>query len=171
MHPDTGSYLGFATIRYRDSKRPDRPPVTAIDAARKAVRTRGLKVGADMVRVEYDPEGRRSRRMLEEHLRRDRQKQEQARQAQAIASVPKGPPTGPKSTTAAGFVRPPPTAPKGPAAQRQASAPGQPPPTVPTRPRAHPGAVEGPSLSTQLANDPYIFVPMPARRPSGVAGR
>ena len=25
MHPDTGSYLGFATIRYRDSKRPGRP--------------------------------------------------------------------------------------------------------------------------------------------------
>ncbi|KAI1030577.1 hypothetical protein LB505_004053 [Fusarium chuoi] len=74
MHPETGSYLGFATIRYRDSKRPDRPPVSAMEAARRAVRTRGIKVDADIVRVEYDAEGRRSRRMLEEHLKREKEK-------------------------------------------------------------------------------------------------
>lgn len=159
MHPDTGSYLGFATIRYRDSKRPDRPRVSAIDAARRAVRTRGIKVDADVVKVEYDPEGRKSRRMLEEVLKREREKlaNESARS--------KPPPTGPKSATAPGFVRPPPTAPKGPASQRapppvtvpQSTQPAQ--VTAPAAAQARPhGIVESQIISSQLANDPYIFV-------------
>ncbi|KAM0448020.1 hypothetical protein ACHAO4_008551 [Trichoderma viride] len=161
MHPDTGSYLGFATIRYRDSKRPDRPRVSAIDAARRAVRTRGVKVDADLVKVEYDPEGRKSRRMLEEVLKREREKlaNESARS--------KPPPTGPKSATAPGFVRPPPTAPKGPASQRApppapvpqaATQPAQvPAPAAATQARPH-GIVESQIIGSQLSNDPYIFV-------------
>ncbi|KAH6606318.1 histone-lysine n-methyltransferase [Trichoderma cornu-damae] len=157
MHPDTGSYLGFATIRYRDSKRPDRPRVSAIDAARRAVRTRGIKVDADIVKVEYDPEGRKSRRMLEEVLRKEREKlaNESARS--------KPPPTGPKSATVP-FVRPPPTAPKGPLFQRnpsiigaQATAPPQAPAPAPPPARSH-GTIESQVISSQLANDPYIFV-------------
>lgn len=158
MHPDTGSYLGFATIRYRDSKRPDRPRVTAIDAARRAVRTRGIKVDADVVRVEYDPEGRKSRRMLEEVLKKEREKlaNESARS--------KPPPTGPKSVTVPGFVRPPPTAPKGPASHQrappptvviQATAPSQAP--APPQTRSH-GTVEAQLIGAQLASEPYIFV-------------
>ncbi|RFU73456.1 histone-lysine n-methyltransferase, h3 lysine-4 specific [Trichoderma arundinaceum] len=157
MHPDTGSYLGFATIRYRDSKRPDRPRVSAIDAARRAVRTRGIKVDADIVKVEYDPEGRKSRRMLEEVLKKEREKlaNESARA--------KPPPTGPKSVTVPGFVRPPPTAPKGLASQRNPPTAGiqaaPPPPQAPAplQPRPH-GTVESQIISSQLANDPYIFV-------------
>ncbi|KAL7797436.1 hypothetical protein V8C37DRAFT_369469 [Trichoderma ceciliae] len=156
MHPDTGSYLGFATIRYRDSKRPDRPRVSAIDAARRAVRTRGIKVDADFVKVEYDPEGRKSRRMLEEVLKREREKlaNESARS--------KPPPTGPKSVTVPGFARPPPTAPKGLASQRppptvgiQVTAPVQAPAPIQARPQ---GTVESQIISSQLANEPYIFV-------------
>ncbi|UKZ83641.1 hypothetical protein TrVFT333_011450 [Trichoderma virens FT-333] len=168
MHPDTGSYLGFATIRYRDSKRPDRPRVSAIDAARRAVRTRGIKVDADIVKVEYDPEGRKSRRMLEEVLKREREKL-----ANESARI-KPPPTGPKSSTAPGFSRPPPTAPKGLAPQRPhptlgvpATAPSQsqaPPPTsavaaTATTQQARPHTtIESQIISSQLANDPYIFV-------------
>lgn len=169
MHPDTGSYLGFATIRYRDSKRPDRPRVSAIDAARRAVRTRGIKVDADIVKVEYDPEGRKSRRMLEEVLKREREKL-----ANESARI-KPPPTGPKSATAPGFSRPPPTAPKGLAPQRPhptlgvpATAPPKsqapPPPTATTAVAAAaqqarpPVAVESQVISSQLTNDPYIFV-------------
>ncbi|KAH7152513.1 histone H3 methyltransferase complex protein [Dactylonectria estremocensis] len=158
MHPETGSYLGFATIRYRDSKRPDRPRVSAIDAARRAVRTRGIKVDADMVRVEYDPEGRKSRRMLEDHLRRGREKQEKEKLAQA-ASQSRVPPTGPKSVPVPGFVRPPPTAPKGPAAHRQ-STPAAPGPGLPT-PNMQPRGnlpTEGPSIAPQLADEPYIYI-------------
>lgn len=161
MHPDTGSYLGFATIRYRDSNRPARPCVLAVDAARRAVRSRGIKVDADVVKVEFDPEGRKSRRMLEEHLRREKEKQDRQRQAQAAPATLKPPPTGPKSASTpanpSGFVRPPPTGPKGPAAQRQQVARGTPhmAPSVPSRPQ---GAVEPPSITSQLADLPYIFV-------------
>ncbi|PTB79841.1 hypothetical protein M440DRAFT_1437032 [Trichoderma longibrachiatum ATCC 18648] len=165
MHPDTGSYLGFATIRYRDSKRPDRPRVSAIDAARRAVRARGIKVDADIVKVEYDPEGRKSRRMLEEVLKREREKlaNESART--------KAPPTGPRSVTVPGFSRPPPTAPKGLAPQRphppnaihssaQAQAQAQaPPPPPPVAQQARPqGTLESQVISSQLTNEPYIFV-------------
>lgn len=164
MHPDTGSYLGFATIRYRDSKRPGRPPVSAVDAARRAVRARGIKVDADVVRVEYDPEGRKSRRMLEEHLKREREKHNKANLVRASSSAPKLPPTGPKSSTstptpapAPGFVRPPPTAPKGPAAQRQPSVPvpQHATPSVAPRPQS---AVEPQIIASQLTDLPYIFV-------------
>ncbi|KAL7812817.1 hypothetical protein V8C26DRAFT_430610 [Trichoderma gracile] len=169
MHPDTGSYLGFATIRYRDSKRPDRPRVSAIDAARRAVRTRGIKVDADIVKVEYDPEGRKSRRMLEEVLKREREKlaNESART--------KAPPTGPRSATAPGFFRPPPTAPKGLAPQRphppnaihspalsqaqaQVQAPPPPPPPTATHQARPQGTLESQVISSQLTNEPYIFV-------------
>lgn len=140
MHPDTGSYLGFATIRYRDSNRPNMPRVSAIDAARRAVKARGIKVDSDLVRVEFDPEGRKSRRMMEEHLKRDREKQK-------VSQVAPAPPTGPKS------ARPPPTAPKGPAASR----PGTTPAAQPSQSRPHP-SVPQQSIASRFANEPYIFV-------------
>ncbi|KIL91190.1 hypothetical protein FAVG1_05889 [Fusarium avenaceum] len=156
MHPETGSYLGFATIRYRDSKRPDRPPVPAIEAARRAVRTRGIKVDADIVRVEYDAEGRRSRRMLEEHLKREKEKFEKIEQ-ERLAQAAKAPPTGPKSGTAPAFTRPPPTAPKGPSAQRQPAASSAPQlPTLASQPKAL--NIEASNLAQKLADDPYIYV-------------
>ncbi|KAF7548608.1 hypothetical protein G7046_g8609 [Stylonectria norvegica] len=157
MHPDTGSYLGFATIRYRDSNRPGRP-MTAIDAARRAVRARGIKVDADIVRVEYDAEGRKSRRMLEEHLKREKEKQDKERLALAAAQS-KLPPTGPKLVAAPGFARPPPTGPKGPATQRQVATPGplMPQPTIPSQPRPQ-FAVEPQAVAPQITGEPYIFV-------------
>ncbi|RBR11436.1 uncharacterized protein FIESC28_09050 [Fusarium coffeatum] len=156
MHPETGSYLGFATIRYRDSKRPDRPHVSAIDAARKAVRTRNIKVDADFVHVQYDAEGRKSRRMLEEHLKKEKEKFERIEQ-ERIALAAKAPPTGPKSGTAPGFTRPPPTAPKGPSAQRQSIPPGT--PQLPLVGSQVKGLnIEPSNLSQKLADDPYIYV-------------
>ena len=155
MHPETGSYLGFATIRYRDSKRPDRPRISAIDAARRAVRARGIKVDADLVRVEYDPEGHKSRRMLEEHLRREKEKLEKEKLGQG-SSTPRAPPTGPKSTAMPGLVRVPPTAPKGPAAQRHPFMQGTTQPTA-SHPRAQ-TTVEAQTISSQLAGEPHIFV-------------
>lgn len=163
MHPETGSYLGFATIRYRDSTRSGRQPVLAVDAARRAVRSRGIKVDADVVRVEYDPEGRKSRRMLEEHLKKEKEKmsKERERLSRPAPTTSKPPPTGPKAASAtaagaSGFVRPPPTAPRGPAAQRQ-----QPPigahtmaPSAPSRPHG----IELQSIVQQLADTPHIFV-------------
>jgi len=144
MHPETGVNLGFATIRYRDSAYPGKQHISAIDAARRAVRTRGIKVDSEVVRVEFDPEGRRSRRMLEEHLRRHRERQAKEKLAQIGSNASQTPPTGPKSS------RPPPTAPKGPAASRPGSTPG-------AQPRAHP-VVQTQNLATMLSDEPYVFV-------------
>lgn len=154
MHPETGSNLGFATIRFRDSsKRPDRPAVSAIEAARRAVRAQRIKIDTDMVKVEYDPEGRKSRRMLEDFLRSEKEKLEKER----AKSASKVPPTGPKSAAAQDFVRPPPTAPKGPSLQRPASRSATPShASTPTAP--HSSAVEGANIASQLTNVSYIFV-------------
>ncbi|TQV99108.1 histone-lysine N-methyltransferase, H3 lysine-4 specific [Cordyceps javanica] len=157
MHPETGSYLGFATIRYRDSKRADRPPISAIDAARRAVQARGVKVDSEMVKVEYDPEGRRSRRMLEGHLRREREKLEREKLAQA-AQVAQAAKASVDAKPSSSFARPPPTGPKGPPATRPLALPV----TQQTTPAASvnraPASLEPKDISTQLANDPYIFI-------------
>ncbi|KAG5978137.1 histone methyltransferase set1 [Claviceps digitariae] len=174
MHPDTGSYLGFATIRYRDSKRSGRPPVTAIDAARRAVRTRGIKIDSDIVKVDYDPEGRKSRLMLEEHLNKERQRQLKEKEARDQAAN-KAPPTGPKFvSSAAPFARYPPVAPKGSSGpipmpgHRQTATPAtfttsttgtptQPQPINTPSSRLQ-AAVEPQNIAAQLSNDPYIFI-------------
>ncbi|KKF94994.1 Histone-lysine N-methyltransferase H3 lysine-4 specific [Ceratocystis platani] len=60
LDPEDGSYLGFATFRYRDS-----PPnavrrifVAAIDAARRAVRdANGRRIDTYRIKVEFDADG------------------------------------------------------------------------------------------------------------------
>ncbi|KAI1824638.1 hypothetical protein F4861DRAFT_247817 [Xylaria intraflava] len=183
MHPDTGSYLGFATFRFKDSKQqPRRPAVFAVDAAKRAVRAmNGRKIESNHVKVEFDRDGKKSRQMLEAIIRRDREemaREEMARvemvRATAAPSVPIGPrpPTnyaphlpwsqgeGPVGVRPQvdGFSRPPPTAPKGPAAERQ-----RPPLTdatnwaFPAKPK--PFLASAPSIATRLRSEPYIFIP------------
>ncbi|KAI3323113.1 hypothetical protein HD806DRAFT_497992 [Xylariaceae sp. AK1471] len=173
MHPDTGSYLGFATFRFRDAKQqPRRPPTTAVDATKRAVRVmNGRKIEGNHVKVEFDRDGKKSRQMLETIINKDREEM-----ARAIATPPV--PTGPRSHAdniptssrpqsenpagvrpqADGFSRPPPTAPKGPAAERLR------PPIVETtnwvlsaKPKPH--LASAPSIPSTLRGEPYIFVP------------
>lgn len=119
MHPETGSYLGFGTFRYRDTK-PSRSrpvPVSAIDAARRAVRQlNGSRVEGIPVRVEYDPDGRKSSRMMETTLRKDKEREMKANAARI--------PVAPRGLGGPANLRPPPTAPRGPAALRMQQAPG-----------------------------------------------
>ncbi|KAL2760559.1 hypothetical protein ACRALDRAFT_2039176 [Sodiomyces alcalophilus JCM 7366] len=154
MHPETGSYLGFATFRYKDSlPTRSRPvPIKAMDAARRAVKSmHGQRIESYQIRVDFDPEGKRSRRMLEETLKRDRMAQE--------ASMPKAAPTGPKTNALDTTPGPPPMAPKGPAAHRQfaqnASGVAGRPPHQP-KPRS---LIEEKPIAPQLVGEPYIFVP------------
>lgn len=156
MHPDTGSYLGFATIRYRDSKHPGRPKTSAIDAARRAVRSRGIKVDADIVKVDYDPEGRRSRRMLEDHLRKEKERLNIDTEGHASLPTPTAASSDPKNTATPDFVRPPPTAPKGhvvpnPSTEQGAKA------GVASQP-SRSSVVEMQNISPQLSDRPHIFV-------------
>lgn len=150
MHPETGSFLGFATFRYKDSK-PSRSrpvPVQAIDAAKRAVRSmNGKTIESHRVRVDFDPEGKKSRRMLEDVLKDEREK------SQPLITKPIPTAPRPKDFTA----RPPPTAPRGPAAFRQQQ-------LLPTEGRPLSMAARVSSLIEQvpimnsLKKDPYIFV-------------
>ncbi|KAL2269698.1 hypothetical protein VTJ83DRAFT_1882 [Remersonia thermophila] len=151
MHPETGAYLGFATFRYRDSKPTRTRPVaiSAVDAAKRAIRAmNGNRIEANMVRVEYDAEGKKSSRMLEEVL--NNEKQEAAR-ANASGSRAPGAPK-PKDATVQG---PPPTAPKAPAAQRGGlvNVKG----VWMPKPRSD-SVIESEPVSNHLKHDPFIFV-------------
>ncbi|KAF9881296.1 histone-lysine n-methyltransferase [Colletotrichum karsti] len=151
MHPETGGYLGFATFRYRDAylNRSRPTPVKAIEAARRAVRTmNGQRIDANSIRVEFDPEGKKSAHMVEEALRRERA-------AQEISSGAKAPPTGPRANLSDKVPGPPPMAPKGPSLQRQVVTGAA--PWVPSQPKGH-VAIEDKGIAKQLANDPYVFV-------------
>lgn len=164
MHPETGSYLGFATFRYKDSQ-PNRSrphSISAIDAAKRAVtRMNGMRIEASQVRVEYDPDGRKSGRMMEDVLRKDKEK--------SLASQAKIP-TAPRNPGA--VARAPPTAPKGPAAFRQTlPSPMLPSPKFPIdvlRPGPRPvvvapvGSVRHQAqmqVSTAIHAQPFIFIP------------
>ncbi|KAK3308563.1 SET1-like protein [Chaetomium strumarium] len=150
MHPETGCYLGFATFRYRDSK-PSRSrpvPVTAVDAAKRAIRAmHGKRIEANTIRVEYDAEGRKSSRMLEEVLNKGEEPTQTSAQTLGEPKIP----TGPRSKEV--IPGPPPTAPKGPAAHRALNIQGA------WLPKPRPDSViEADPIAIHLKHDPYIFV-------------
>lgn len=155
MHPDTGSFLGFATFRYKDSKPSRSRPtqVLAMDAAKRAVRImHNKKIESYQVRVEFDPEGKKSRRMLEDALKEDRE------QSQALMPQPPMPrsgavPTAPRSKEI--LPGPPPTAPRGPAAYRQPAVPETRPLSMAARTSS---LIEQTPIATVLKREPYVFV-------------
>ncbi|KAI1261261.1 hypothetical protein F5Y18DRAFT_402354 [Xylariaceae sp. FL1019] len=170
MHPHTGSYLGFATFRFRDSHQPRRPQITGYDAAKGAVRAmNGRKIESQFVKVEFDRDGKQSRRMLENVLRRDREEE-----ARATTKPPA--PTGPRTinehfhhsrssadTTvsrppADAFGRPPPTAPKGPAGGRLRPLTNEPTSWTLSSSMPKPHAPAPQTIPSTLKGEPYIFV-------------
>ncbi|MBE3044619.1 hypothetical protein IMZ48_19055, partial [Candidatus Bathyarchaeota archaeon] len=168
MHPEDGSYLGFATFRYRDTRSNRMWPagVLATDAARRAVRERhNNRVEANRISVEFDPEGRKSGRMLEEVLKKSKERTERALAAARPApSRPSTVPPQDRPRIAANSPAAPPTAPKGPSAQRQvAPVPG---PTLQggggpawasAQPKRSP-LIEDQPIQPQVANVPHIFI-------------
>ncbi|KUJ07691.1 histone H3-K4 methyltransferase Set1 [Mollisia scopiformis] len=150
LHPETGSCLGFATFRYRDSKVMKGVRfVSAIEAAKTAVRKGvGLRVGTQNVKVEFDPEGNKSRRMMENLLKRP--------QAAQTSQMAKAAPAGAKP--AEKTSGPPPTAPKGPAASRPTYRPPISTAFQLTKPKP-PRYIEGVEpISAQLLHQPFLFV-------------
>ncbi|KAF4626980.1 hypothetical protein G7Y89_g11177 [Cudoniella acicularis] len=151
LHPETGSCLGFGTFRYRDkASRGGGPAVPAILAARTAVaKGHGARIGQNNIKVLFDSEGVRSRRMLE-----------------AVLKAKPEPPPPTKALPAAKpaeVVRtsgPPPTAPKGPAAYAARQGLRAPfiPAVIPTKPRAQQLLESDEPLSLKLNHDPYIFI-------------
>jgi histone-lysine N-methyltransferase SETD1 len=160
LHPETGSCLGFATFRYRDSKAfKGGRFVSAIEAASNAVRkANGSRIGSHDIKVEFDPDGNKSRRMLENVLKEYK--------TPSIPQIPKlAAAVAPKAPEAVKTAGPPPTAPKGPAAYAQRAAYRAPttsivpmtPVAIPTKPRVL-TLIEDEPISLQLPHEPYIFV-------------
>lgn len=162
MHPENGSFLGFATFRYRDSKpHPSRRglAVSAPDAAKRAIRSmNGRRIEANQIKVDFDRDGKKSRAMLENVLKRADEDARKARDAMAARIITTAIPTGPKPKLVEGFARPPPTAPRGPGAHRQPPATAEPNPqfAVPGRPRP---LIELTLVAPTLKGEPYIYVP------------
>ncbi|KAK8857194.1 Histone-lysine N-methyltransferase H3 lysine-4 specific [Apiospora arundinis] len=166
MHPETGAYLGFATFRYRDSK-PGRRPVaiSAVDAARRAVKTmNGRRIESNQIKVDFDRDGKKSRLMLENVLKRGRDEEQQRAapmRSQHGTPVPQsGALPAPRSKgTIDGLARPPPTAPRGPAAFRQPSVSTPEPHSsfaMPDKPKSV--LIELQSIREKLRTEPYVFV-------------
>ncbi|PKS10767.1 hypothetical protein jhhlp_002524 [Lomentospora prolificans] len=165
LHPEDGSYLGFATFRYRDARPTRQWPIgiPAADAARRAVRAlNGSRFEANRIRVEFDPEGMKSGRMLEEVLIKSRKKAEQVVAAARAASGSKSSAQYSENTPA-----PPPTAPKGPAAHRQGAGAGAPtirtsngvvPSWAPAQPKRFSSLIEDQPIEPQVAGEPHIFI-------------
>ena len=149
LHPETGSCLGFATFRYRDSKTAKNRFVSAIEAAKTAVRKgSSMRIGPHDVKVEFDPDGNKSRRMMEIVLATSK--------PAAIPQIAK-PPAAPKLAEVVKSSGPPPTAPKGPAASRPIFRPPIAPAAVPTQPKSLRALAIEP-IAMQL-RQPYLFVP------------
>ncbi|PHH53177.1 Histone-lysine N-methyltransferase,H3 lysine-4 specific [Ceratocystis fimbriata CBS 114723] len=149
LDPEDGSYLGFATFRYRDS-----PPnavrrifVAAIDAARRAVRdANGRRIDTYRIKVEFDADGKRSIQMM-----RAVERESQAKAAQILAASTQLAKStrGSQTPVSRSGHGPPPTAPKGPA--------NKPAESRPPAPRTNPPG-EAQTLTTTLKELPYIFI-------------
>ncbi|KAF2861076.1 hypothetical protein K470DRAFT_46180 [Piedraia hortae CBS 480.64] len=133
--PDTGSFLGLASIKFRDGLR-DGVEVRGADAARRAVEEfNGQRIGIHVVRVTLDRERRKFDQAVArelEKLREQRVKDEQQRAAAAVRES-----------------APPPNAPRGPSIIR-------PTPRRPSVP-AH-GPVDGETGSDKMLRRPYIHI-------------
>ncbi|KAI1004068.1 Histone-lysine N-methyltransferase, H3 lysine-4 specific [Podosphaera aphanis] len=169
LHPETGSCLGFATFRYRDSRimRGSRS-TSAIEAAKKAVKQgSAMRIGQQNVKVEFDPEGNKSRRMMQSIIKLSSEKSTQKislHQKVEAPSIQKR--NEPLKVQTAG---PPPTAPKGPSSSRPVFRPqSQPAPAptpqqniaiaVPINQRTR-WIVESNPILPQIKYQPFLFVP------------
>lgn len=156
LHPETGSCLGFGTFRFRDRTSGTRT-ISAVQAAKIAVvKGNGNRIGSNDIKVQFDPEGNKSRRMLETVLAAEIPPEPVTALARPAAPVP-------KPVEAAKTSGPPPTAPKGPAAYSARSAARTPftptaPVVPPTKPRAQQLLDNDQPLSLKLVRDPYLFI-------------
>lgn len=154
--PATGSFLGIASIKYRDTVR-DGVQYTAAASAKQAEKEfHGHRIGLNTVQVEADREGRRCKRYVDSALRKANEERERNRSA----SIPPPPPPGTSSTPNTDSPAPPPNAPKGPSGKSTVKPPEGPRSTVPLNPRAAAASLieEEPVLS-KIKRKPYIHIP------------
>lgn len=149
LHPETGTCLGFATFRYRDSRPNSKGTrLSAIQAARIAVQKgSSIRIGQHNVKVEFDPEGNKSRRMMENLLKVNKP-----------SPAPLAIVAPPKPAEVVKSSGPPPSAPKGPAATRHLFKAPSVPAIPPTKPKSQRPVADTDPYSLQLPTTPYLFI-------------
>jgi histone-lysine N-methyltransferase SETD1 len=155
--PATGSFLGIASIKYRDTVR-DGVQFTAATSAKQAeAEFNGHRIGQNTVHVEVDREGRRCKRYVESALRKARDAREKNR---SVNVAPPPPPPTDSGTPANDSPAPPPNAPKGPSGRTTIKPPEGPRSAVPMNPRAAPGLIiEEETVLSKIKRKPYIHIP------------
>nr|POE99148.1 histone-lysine n-methyltransferase, h3 lysine-4 specific [Quercus suber] len=162
--PETGSFLGIALIKYRDSLRED--GMTATTAAKLAeTKMNGERIGMHPLTVEVDREGRKFQRHVERALKKMRAERPQESATSALPPPP--PPPHESQGPSFDSTAPPPNAPKGPSAKsatKPTLKPAQKP--VPEGPAASRTVKSGASLLiedepilSKIKRKPYIHIP------------
>lgn len=162
--PSTGSFLGIALVKFRDSVSRDGTQISGSIAAKRAESEfNGQRIGLHTVKVEADREGRKCKRYCDSAI-----KKAQAERGRAITIPPPPPPlvpTGPKSAQTA--TQAPINAPKGPSGRPAVVQPPTGPRSdVPTGPRAGLEPPRNPAVSLieeelvlpQIKRKPYIYI-------------
>ncbi|KAH0543493.1 hypothetical protein FGG08_002161 [Glutinoglossum americanum] len=146
LDPESGSYLGVCLVRYKDSRasRGGTPVIPAAHGAKRAVKEgNGQRVGTETVRVQYDRDGKRCKRLMEEIVSRRKKEAENEERKKPVDKPLQEPPKV--------VPQPPPQAPKGPSGK---PAPRQDAPWIPPRP----SLVQVKPVLEQIKRDPYIFI-------------
>ncbi|KAK4500196.1 hypothetical protein PRZ48_008382 [Zasmidium cellare] len=158
--PETGSFLGIALIKYRDSVR-DGFEVTAVTAAKQAAEGfNGERINLHTVKVELDREGRKCKRYVENVLKEARE--ERAKHMRAASPAP----TVDGAKGGKDFLAPPPNAPKGPSAKAAAKAAAprasegaKDAANVPARKTGAASLIEDQPVLSKIKRKPYIHIP------------
>lgn len=156
--PNTGSFLGIALIKYRDSFR-DGLEHSAVDSARRAeAEFSGQRIGLHTVKVELDREGRRCKRLVEQAVKRALDERVKDRNGSALPPPPPPERAGQASNES---PAPPMNAPKGPSGKAAVKIPDGPrsiaPPPNPKSAAA--ALIEDEPILSKIKRKPYVHIP------------
>ena len=156
--PETGSFLGIALIRYRDSAQ-NGQELSAVEAAKRAESDfNGARIGLHTVRVELDREGRKCRRLVEHASKKAREERAKDRRTSAVPPPPPPPDSARTSTDSSGA---PINAPKGPSMKPALKIPEGPKAIAPPpNPRsAAASLIEDEPILSKIKRKPYLHIP------------
>lgn len=158
--PATGSFLGIALIKYRDSVRDGQSLSATASAKRAEAEMNGNRINLHTVRVESDREGRKCKRYVEQAIKKARDERERDRRMSIVPPPPppidSGTPTTNSPAPSAPF-----NAPKGPSGKPSVKPPEGPRAAAPP-PNPRSGAsslIEDDLVLSKIKRKPYIHIP------------
>ncbi|EMC91362.1 hypothetical protein BAUCODRAFT_80239 [Baudoinia panamericana UAMH 10762] len=167
--PETGSFLGIASIKYRDTFR-DGVEVKAVESAKRAESEfNGSRIGLHTVKVEVDREGRRVKKYVEAALKKAKDERAKERKASLAPPPPPKAAARPPTDSPVPPSKPPPNAPKGPSGKhapivREVNRDIKPPEgpraaTLPNPKSTATSLIEGDLVLSKIKRKPYIHIP------------